>query len=149
MLKYISKDINNILTIIINQSLWTGIFPDSLKIAKIVPIYKKDERHLTDNYRPISLLPIVSKIFEKVVFIQIYNYFVDNDLLYKSQYGFRKSHSTELAALEFTDKIITNLDQGKLPLAIFLDLSKAFDTIDHSTLLNEQYHYGVRGTALT
>ena len=148
MLKYISKIIINILTTIINQSLLTGIFPDSLKLAKIAPIYKKEERHIADNYRPISLLPVLSKIFEKVVFIQVYKYFVDNDLLYKGQYGFRKLHSTELAALEFTDKIITHLDQGKLPLAIFLDLSKAFDTIDHSILLKKLHYYGVCGTAL-
>ena len=67
----------------------------------------------------------------------MYDYFTQNDLLYKSQYGFRKLHSTELAALEFTDKIVSNLEQGKLPLAIFLDLSKAFDTIDHNILIDK------------
>ena len=78
----------------------------------------------------------------------MYDYFVENKLLYESQYGFRKLHSTEYAALEFTDKIITNLDQGKLPLAIFLDLSKAFDTIDHSILIHKLHYYGIQGTAL-
>ena len=147
-LKYISHDITSILTFIINQSLCTGIFPTTLKIAKISPIFKKGDPHFTDNYRPISLLPIMSKVFEKVVFIQLYDYMTKNKLLYKSQYGFRKFHSTELAALEFTDKIIFNLDQGKLPLAIYLDLSKAFDTIDHSILLNKLKYYGVCGMSL-
>ena len=147
-LKFISNDIIAILTLIINQSLCTGIVPNSLKIAKVSPIYKKGDRHLTDNYRPISLLPVISKVLEKVVFLQVYNYFVENKLLYDSQYGFRKLHSTEFAGLEFTDKIITNLDEGKLPLAIFLDLSKAFDTIDHSILIHKLQYYGIQGTSL-
>ena len=148
MLKDIAISISPILTCIINQSLCTGIFPESLKVAKIIPIYKKENQHITDNYRPVSLLPILSKIFEKVVFIQVYDYFTKNDLLYKSQYGFRKLHSTELAALEFTDKIVANLEQGKLPLAIFLDLSKAFDTIDHEILIDKLRFYGITGKAL-
>ena len=147
-LKYIIKEIIVILTRIINQFLCTGIVPNSLKIAKITPIYKKGDHHLTDNYRPISLLPIVSKVLEKVVFLQVYDYFVKNKLLYDSQYGFRKLHSTEFAALEFTDKIIHNLDEGNLPLAIFLDLSKAFDTIDHSILIYKLQYYGIQGTSL-
>ena len=148
MLGDIAVSVSPILTCIINQSLCTGIFPESLKVAKIIPIYKKENQHLTDNYRPVSLLPIISKIFEKVVFIQVYDYFTQNDLLYKSQYGFRKLHSTELAALEFTDKIVSNLEQGKLPLAIFLDLSKAFDTIDHNILIDKLSYYGITGRAL-
>ena len=146
------KDINfttvNIITLIINQSISTGIFPDKLKVAKIVPIFKKDNPHLTGNYRPISLLPVISKVFEKVVFSQLYSYFDQNGLLYKSQYGFRKGHSCEFAAMEVTDKIFQSLDKKKLPIALFLDFSKAFDTINHSILLNKLKHYGINGTAL-
>ena len=109
LLKCIAPEIKNVLSQIINQSLSTGIFPNNLKIAKIVPIYKKEDPHLPDNYRPISLLPAISKVFEKVVFVQTYNYFVDQNLIYQSQYGFRSQHSTELAALELTDKIFTQL----------------------------------------
>ena len=148
LLKCISNEIISVLCLIINQSLSTGIFPDNLKIAKIIPIYKKEDPHLPDNYRPISLLPAISKVFEKVAFIQVYEYFTKNKLFYESQYGFRTLHSTELAALELTDQIFRHLDQKKLPLAIFLDLSKAFDTIDHSILLNKLSYYGIQGTSL-
>ena len=148
LLKFIAPQILEVLTMILNQSLSTGIFPDSLKIAKITPIFKKENPHLTDNYRPISLLPSISKVFEKNVYNQIYEYFTENKLLYESQYGFRKFHSTELAALEMSDKITTHLDQGKIPLAIFLDLSKAFDTIDHTILIDKLRYYGLKGNSL-
>ena len=149
LLKKIANSIKPILTLIINQSLCTGIFPSKLKIAKVLPLYKnKGDCHLFDNYRPISLLPTISKIFEKVVHKQLYDYFADNDLFYKSQYGFRKSHSTELAALELADRISQYLDNGEIPIAIFLDLSKAFDTLDHKILLSKLEYYGIKGTAL-
>ena len=134
------------ISLIINQSLFTGIFPDSLKIAKILPIFKKGDPSYFGNYRPISLLPAVSKVFEKVVFIQIYEYFNSNNLLYKSQYGFRANHSTELAGIEFVDKILHYLDDQHTPISIFLDLSKAFDTLDHDILLFKLKYYGITGT---
>ncbi len=85
------------LVIIINQMLNTAVFPDKLKIAKICPIHKKDYDTLFTNYRPISLLPAISKIFKKVVFKQLYEFFQANKLFYNSQYGFRSEHSTEFA----------------------------------------------------
>ena len=83
----------------INQCLTTGIFPRKLQMAKVIPIYEKDENSVCGNYRPIFLLCTVSKIFEKTVFEQVYDYFHNNKLFYGNQYGFRKSHSTELAAM--------------------------------------------------
>ena len=148
LIKEAKDQISNIITLIINQSISTGIFPDKLKIAKVVPVFKKDDIHLPGNYRPISLLPAISKIFEKVVYTQVYDYLDENKLLYSSQYGFRKKHSTELAAIELTDKIFNHLDNKKTPLAIFIDLSKAFDTIDHQILLDKLKYYGIKGTAL-
>ena len=90
ILKNIKNTIVDSLTLIINQSLNTGIFPDSLKYAKVLPLFKKGDSHIVDNYRPISLLPAISKIFERVVFCQLYAYFDEQNLLYISQYGFRK-----------------------------------------------------------
>ena len=101
-----------------------------------------------DNYRPISLLPSISKIFERVVFCQLYEYFAREKLLYISQYGFRKAHSTESACLEFLDRVTADLDNKKTPVPIFLDLSKAFDTIDHQILIDKLSYYGLEGISL-
>ena len=147
----VMKSIKNVilkpLTLIINQIINTGVFPNKLKIAKITPIFKKDDRTLFTNYRPISLLPIFSKVIEKVISIQINDFFVENKLFFNHQYGFRSGHSTEHAALELTDRIITALDNHNTPLNIFLDLSKAFDTLDHTILLDKLLYYGIRSTA--
>ena len=115
--------------LIINQSLITGIFPDKLKIAKVVPFYKKGDIAKCDNYRPIPLLS--ARLFEKMVYNQLYEYFTKNKLFHENQYRFRTKHSTELAVTELTDRILINIDNKKLPLGIFMDLSKAFDTLDH------------------
>ena len=98
-------------TLIINQSLNTGIFPEKFKITKIIPIHKKGDIHLVNNYRPISLLPSISKLFEKVVYEQLYAYLVNNNYLCQNQYGFRKLHSTEHAVLKLVDRIILDLDR--------------------------------------
>ena len=148
LLKKISSALISPLTLIINQSLVTGIFPDKLKIAKVLPLFKKDDHTLMDNYRPISLLTSISKLFEKVVFSQLYDYFRNNDLFYDSQYGFLKNHSTEYAAMELTDKVLKDIDKRNISLAIFMDLSKAFDTLDHSILINKSAYYGIHGAAL-
>ena len=130
LLKRLSCHIAVPLTITINQSMCMGIFLSKLKLAKVIPIYKKDDRHILDNYRPISLLSTMSKVFEKVVFHQVYDYFSSNNLFYENQYGFRKKHSTELAAIELVDRILGHLDQGNIPISVFLDLFKAFDTVE-------------------
>ena len=131
VMKSIKHVILKSLTLIINQIINTGVFPNKLKIAKkFTPIFKKDDRTLFTNYRPISLLPFFSKVIEKGICIQINDFFVENKLFFNHQYGFRSGHSTELAALELTDRIITALDNHNTPLNIFLDLSKAFDTLD-------------------
>ena len=148
LLKHIGNEIADILTLMINQMIHNGIFPEKLKIAKITPIFKKNENFLFENYRPISLLPSISKIFERIIFNQLHNYFETNNLYYNSQYGFRQKHSTELALLELIDRITLEMDKGNTPLNIYIDLSKAFDTIDHKTLLYKLNFYGVRNKAL-
>jgi hypothetical protein len=149
LLKKLQPILNKPISVIINQSLKTGIFPNRLKIAKIMPIHKKDSIHLVENYRPISLLPTISKVFEKIVYNQIYSYFLQNKYLCKSQYGFRKHHSTEHAVLEVVDRISQELDNGNTPVAIFLDLSKAFDTLDHDILLSKLKFYGINDLTLS
>ena len=136
------------LTSIINQSLYTGIFPENLKLAKVLPLFKKGDNQLFNNYRPISLLPSISKVFERVVFNQLYSYFDENGLFYRSQYGFRKGHSTQFACVEFVDKMLQELDKKKIPITIFIDLSKAFDTLNHDIMLHKLSHYGVCGNTL-
>ena len=148
LLKRLSPYICESLTLVINQSLNTGIFPTSFKIAKVLPLFKKGDPLIMENYRPISLLPCISKIFEKVVYTQVYSYFVRESLFYISQYGFRKYHSTEHACLEFLDKVMCDLDKGETPISVFIDLSKAFDTINHQILLNKLRYYGLDDISL-
>ena len=136
------------LATIINQSLSTGIFPDKLKIAKIIPLFKKNEDNDMNNYRPISLLPLFSKIFEKIVQKQLYNYLNDKNLLYDSQHGFRENYSTESAVIELTDYIKLHVDNQHIPICLFLDLSKAFDTINFDILLLKLKHMGLSNMAL-
>ena len=111
-------------------------------------LFKKSDTHIFDNYRPISLLSSISKTFEWFVFNQVYAYFTDNDLFYNSQYGFRKLHSTEYASLEMVARISQYFDTGKLPIAGYLVLSKAFDTINHEILLKKIKYYGFADTPL-
>ena len=148
LLKTCKLEICTPLTLIINQRLSTGIFPDSLKIAKVIPLYKKGDKALLDNYRPISILPSISKIFERIIFNQINDHFTSHDLYYNGQYGFREKHSTQLAALELIDRITHELDMGNTPINIYIDLSKAFDTLDHTILISKLQHYGITGAAL-
>ena len=101
-----------------------------------------------DNYRPVSLLPSISKVFEKVAFDQLYRYFQDNNLFYPSQYGFRRERSTEFATFELTDRILQDIDGRNLSLTVFMDLSKAFDTLDHKILLTNLKYYGIQDNEL-
>ena len=120
-----------------------GIFPNQLKKAKVVPIFKSGDYTFFINYRPISLLPSTSKVVERVIFNQLYTSFETNKLFYGSQYEFYKRHSTEFAALELVDKLLNMMDKGQVPLGIFLDLSEAFDTLDHKILIKKLEFYGV------
>ena len=106
LLKQMKNSLIKPITLVVNQSLKTGIFPDSLKIAKVIPLFKVDDDTLFNNYRPISILPAISKIFEKIMFIQTYVFFQEFRLFCNSQYGFRTGHSTEFATLELVDNII-------------------------------------------
>ena len=134
ILKYIKHNIIKPLALIINQMLYTGIFPNALKISKTIPLFKKGDASNMSNYRPISLLPTISKVFESVIYNQLYDYFKNNNLVAEQQYGFRAHHSTELAAVKLVDYINIQMDNGKIPVNIYLDLSKVFDTLDFKIL---------------
>ena len=110
-------------------------------MAKVIPLYKKGDKALLDNYRPISILPSISKIFERIIFNKINDHFTSYNLYYDGQYGLREKHSTQLAGrLELIDKITHELDLGNTPIHIYIDLSKAFDTLDHNILISKLQH---------
>lgn len=148
-LKFLSPALVTPLTLIINQSLVTGIFPTKLKIAKVIPLLKKGHAYILDNYRPVSLLSAISKLFEKVVYNQLYEYFQRYKLFYTSQYGFRKRHSTEYATLELLDKLLHDIDDRNATFAVYMDLSKAFDTLNHNILLEKLHRYGIHDSELS
>ena len=135
----------NPLTHIYNVSFLTGVFPDIWKVAKVIPIFKKGDRSNVDNYRPISLLSCFEKILERLMYNRMTDFLKKHKILYKLQFGFRENHSTTLALIEVLNEIYSNLDSGKFVLGVFLDLKKAFDTIDHKVLIHKLEHYGFRG----
>ena len=136
------------LAAVINDSLSSGIFPDQLKIAKVCPIFKSGDKSDFQNYRPISVLPSFSKVFVKVVHSRLLSSLQSNNVLCRNQFGFRKNHSTYMALIELYDKVSLAIDNNEFSIGIFIDLSKAFDTLDHRILLKKLEHYGIRGMAL-
>ena len=134
---------------LINLSFSTGVFPSCLKVAKVIPVFKKDSPLLCNNYRPISLLSNLDKIYEKILYRQLYSFFSRHNILSKQQFGFRKSFSTIHALLTITQKLYDALDSGKFATAVFIDLEKAFDTVDHKILLAKLNNYGIRGIPLS
>ena len=136
-------------TQICNLSIKLSHFPHDCKLAKLKPLYKKGSKTDPKNYRPISLLPIVSKIIEKIIHDQTMEYLTDNKILYRYQSGFRKNHSTDTCLSYLTDKILTGFDSGLLTGMILIDLQKAFDTINHDILLKKMSLAGFSCQSIT
>ena len=144
----ISPDIvTETLVHIINLSFSQGIFPKELKKAKVFPIFKAGDSKQMNNYRPISVLTVFSKIFEKLMYTRLFNYLNKHDAIYKYQFGFRAGFGTNLALTTLVDKIVSALERGNYMLGVFMDFSKAFDTVDHSILLRKLDSVGIRGIA--
>ena len=137
------------LTHLMNRSVSSGTCPDGSKIARVIPVFKnKGQNYLYDNYRPISLIPVISKIMERLICDKITEFLVRFKVLYKSQYGFRRRHNSTHATLDFLKTVESALENNEYGVGIFVDLSKAFDTLDHSILLKKLDHYGIRGKVL-
>ena len=133
---------------IFNLSLSQGIVPKELKIARVTPVYKSGDKANISNYRPISVLPCFSKILERLMHNRLMQFIKKHQILHENQYGFRENHSTNLALSYLIDKIVMEYEKGNSVLGIFIDFSKAFDTINHAILLKKLHNCGIRGVAL-
>ena len=145
ILKKCSKYILGHLSGFLNKFMENGYFPVILKTGKITPIFKKGDPQQLDNYRPVSVIPIFSKIFEKVIYSRLYSFLTTMNVIYDKQFGFRKNHSTTHAINYSINRILGEIEKKRHVIGIFVDLSKAFDTIDHRKLLIKLEHYGIRG----
>ena len=133
---------------IINLSFSSGTFPEILKTQKIIPLHKGGSTQELNNFRPISLLSIFDKIIEKIMHKRLYTFLEIHNIIYENQFGFKKKHSTGHSLMEITEKIKESIDNGNYGCGIFIDLKKAFDTVNHKILLMKLEHYGVRGSSL-
>ena len=148
LLRELVNEIAEPLNTIFNRSLSEGLFPDLMKLAEVVPLHKKGNITDVDNYRPISLLITILKILEKVIYKRVYNFLDITNQLYDSQCGFRQKHSCEHAVAELTGNILKGKENGAHIVSVFLDLSKAFDTLEYLTLFSKMECYGIQGNAL-
>ena len=148
LLKDLKDELIYPLEILFNNSLDEGLFPQQMKEAFVVPLHKGKSKYETSNYQPISLLMTMSKILEKIMYKRVYDFLDTNNLIYSSQHGFRNKHSCESAVGELIGNVCKGHKKGKHTLAVFLDLSKAFDTISHNILFRKLERYGIQGQAL-
>ena len=148
MIKETHESFVDPLTFIINKSLSDAEYPENYKLAIVKPLYKSKDKHEIKNYRPISLLPVLSKVLEKVVHRQIMSFLHKYDLLYEGQYGFRNKRGTNDALTDIVGNIIENFEKGLITIAVMLDTSKAFDCINHRIFLKRIEQYGMRGHTL-
>jgi hypothetical protein len=148
LLKFVAYEIAVPLAFIFQLSIETGVFPDKFKYSRVVPIFKQGDPRLCDNYRPIALVNTFSKILEKMVAVDLANHLDLNKLLYTHQYGFQRGKSTEHNLIQVTNFIGEALNEGKWCIGVFLDLKKAFDTVQHDILLRKLKKFGISGIAL-
>ena len=147
LLKQIKDSVVKPMTICVNKSLSEGLFPQVMKLADVCPLFKSRDRRKTNNYRPISLLLTLSKLLEKIICEKVYTFLDNTNQIYVSQYGFRSGHSCENAISELVSAVLKGFQSNKYTVGVFLDLSKAFDTLKHTILLDKLHYYGIRGIA--
>lgn len=148
IVKCVNDCICSHLSHIINLCITTGTFPDDLKKTVVKPLFKKEDRTLMEYYRPIALIPIISKIFEKYFYLKLNDYFEKFNMLCDEQKGFRRSKTINMAIYEFLDNVISNMDKNNAVCAIYCDMSQAFDYVNHDILINKLQAYGIRGNVL-
>ena len=147
LLKQIKDSVVNPMTICVNKSLSEGLFPQVMKLADVCPLFKSKDRSEANNYRPISLLLTLSKLLENIICEKVYTLLDNTNQIYVSQYGFRSSHNCENAISELVSAVLKGFQSNKYTVGVFLDLSKAFDTLEHTILLEKLHYYGIRGIA--
>ncbi|XP_065664405.1 uncharacterized protein LOC136086066 [Hydra vulgaris] len=133
---------------IFNLSLKEGVFPEKIKIARVVLIFKSGDPSDVTNYRPISVLTCISKVLERIMYNRLYSFLIQNNILYNKQFGFKSGHSTDHAILHLVHDIFKGFNEKKYTLGVFIDLSKAFDTVDHLILLSKLEFYGIKNSNL-
>ena len=145
ILSLISDEVSTLISKLINLSFETNKFPTAMKLAKIIPVHKKRSQTNTDNYRPISLLSNINKVFEKMMYDRVYKFLSGQNSFFDKQFGFRNKHSTSHTLISLTEYVRKALDNKKLACGIFIDLKKTFDTVNHDILLKKLSYYGIRG----
>ena len=148
VLHFVSSEVSGPLSRLINVCLEVGHFPDFLKVARVTPVFKDGDPAQFGNYRPISVLSVISKIFERVIQERLLSFFKRQGSLLASQYGFRRGHSTYMAILDMVENVRQAWEDGEYCLGVFIDFRKAFDTVDHSILIGKLERLGIRGLPL-